>query len=141
MKALIALSLLALTVFSQTSSQSDRSDRSSGLQLTDLSFTKKFIKLRGFSGSMVSHDPPILDNSTIMIPGPASKNPVIRNKTETATNAASARRVGGQPQTSVVWDWKGWVYNFEATVKNSTTKPVRRFVWAYTVPTDSATQK
>jgi hypothetical protein len=68
MKALIAVLLFALTVSSQAASNSQAP---SGLQVTKLNFTKKFIKKRGFSGSMVSHDPPVLDNSTIMIPGGA----------------------------------------------------------------------
>ena len=137
MKALSVLALVSLAVVAQTPTTSG----TSGLQITEITFKKKFIRERGLSGSMVSHDPPVLDNSTIMIPGPASSNPTIRNQTEKANINSSARRVGSSPNVSVVWDYRGWVYDFQAQVKNDGAKPITRFVWAYTVPPEAATQE
>ena len=132
MKGLFALALSFIAVVAQTPSSSDNS----GLQIVDISFTKKFVRERGFSSSMVSHEPPALDNSTIMIPGRSSKNPTIRNKSEKAAIASSARRVGSNSasKVSVVWNHQAWVYDFQAQIKNNTPKRIRRFVWAYTIP-------
>ncbi len=138
MKALFALAVLALNVVAQTPSNSGQS---SGLQIVEISFTKKFIRERGLSGGMVRNDPPVLDNSTIMIPGGGSSNRTVANKNEKATNASSARRVGSSPNVSVVWDHQRWVYNFQAQIRNNTLKPITRFVWAYTVPPEPVVQE
>ena len=121
MKPLFALALLSLNLVAQTTTNS----ATSGLQIVEITFTKKFVREEGLSGGVVSHDPPVLDDSTIMIPRPRSGKPTIANKNQKA--AISGRRVGA--------------YDFHAQIKNDGVKPITGFVWVYTIPPLGATQE
>lgn len=126
---LFTLALLALVIPPTHPAPQD----ASGLKLVRLSFERKFIEQDGFSGGMVSNQPPVLNNSTIMLPeSTKGENPVItRQKEKSRVSKASGDR---GTHNAVVFKPKGWVYDFRAEIRNDRSRTVTSFVWAYRLP-------
>jgi hypothetical protein len=134
MRVLFAVAVLALLVPQMQPIPQD----DSGLKLVQLSFEKKWVEHDRLSGGMVSNQPPVLNNSTIMLPeSTKGENPVITRQQEKArVSNASRSAIKVKRNDAVIAPW-GWVYNFRAEIKNDRSRAVTSFVWAYRLPPSS----
>jgi hypothetical protein len=124
-KALIALTLLTLA-FPQTP---PKVQDTSGLEITQFSYKTKLIERESLVSQVVSMQPPVLNPST-MRQGSKNENSVSTVQRDTSQRMGDMdtlriRSGASFPQMLVP------VFAFQAQMRNYSSNPITRFVWAY----------
>lgn len=132
MKLLFTLALVSLTLPSAASILQE----SSGLEVLSLEVKRGSVRDYEWRPSMVSTKPPIIHPTLGRGNGDAMDPPNVAILKETRRDTAQRKRdlssvsnKGDQPRFRMVP-----VYFFKVQMKNTTLKPITRFVWAYRLP-------
>jgi hypothetical protein len=134
MKTPIALMLLTLALPQTPTNVPD----GSGLEIVQFSSKEKLVEPEG--SRMVSNEPPVLNNGTLMLPG-VSKNEkaVVATHRDTSQRMSDLFSLGGSSGGG--WGVPGLAYAFQAQMRNYSSKPITRFVWAYRPSTITQTMR
>jgi hypothetical protein len=132
MKLLCCLTFLGLLLQQTQTAPSNPS----GLEVTQLKFKTRKVE-DVVSGGLVSTDPPVLNSSTVLLPEkvPANTDPKGRDRMLNQQVDKITRNTMKEPNPRLAGN--RIVYDFEATMKNTTSKPIIEFVWAYQLPASS----
>jgi hypothetical protein len=133
MKSLIAVTLLTLTLLTLALAQTPtKPPDTAKLEIAQFSYKTKMIKRERLASLVVSMQPPKLNNSTIKLPdrNPHEKNnPILIRQRDASDRQKDLRALEhmppGPPPIMAV------VFEFQAQMRNSGTRPISKFVWAY----------